>query len=72
MNSGMSFEDAVEHLRSTTGTHHSTIYHYWLSHIKKLEKEAYRVRDREVWALYQSGASDQEIADTVELSTRQV
>lgn len=72
LNSGITFKDAVGHLRSTTGAPQTTIYSYWLQHIKKLEREAFNVRDAQVWEMYKSGLSDQEISKAVELSIRQV
>lgn len=72
LNVGMSFEEAINHLRSTTGAPQTTIYSYWLKHIKKLETEAFKVRDNQVWRMYKQGLSDHQIAKTVELSTRQV
>ena len=72
LDSGMSFEDAVFFLRSTTGAPQATIYHYWLKHIKNLEKQAFEVRERQIMAMYQDGQSNNKIADAVELSSRQV
>ncbi|QDE27278.1 hypothetical protein [Paremcibacter congregatus] len=72
LNVGMSFEEAVSHLKTTTGAPQTTIYSYWLRHIKQLEKDAFQVRDRQVWEMYNEGLPDQEIADLSELSKRQV
>lgn len=72
LNSGMSFKSAVDHLKTTTGAPSATIYHYWLAHIKKLEQEAFKVRNQQVWKMYKSGKSDLEICEAVELSPRQV
>ena len=72
INSGMSFKDALNHLRSSTGAPSATIYHYWLSHIKKLEQEAFKVRNEKILELYKNGKTDAEISALVELSPRQV
>lgn len=72
LNIGMTFKEAVSHLRTTTNAPQTTIYSYWLRHIKNLESEAFKVRDAQVWEMYKTGSSDQEISKAVELSTRQV
>jgi len=72
MLNGHSFEIAAQTIADQHNVPRETAYKYWLAAVSEIENKSKHKRNLKIIELYKDGKSDAVIADTVNLSERQV